>query len=359
VHDWLTGMRGGEKVLQELCRLFPEARVYTMIWFSGSVAPQIEERVVQTSFLQRLTGLTDYRNLLPLFPAAIRSLQVRNADLVISSSHAVAKGVRIPKGARHLCYLHTPMRYLWDDSGSYFAFGKGRRWKRAALGTIKPYLRRFDLHSCRTIDRLLANSATVRRRAEQVYLTRAEVVYPPVDIEFFHPDGRDPLGDYYLAVSALEPYKRIDLAIEAFRRIDRRLVVAGDGTLAAELRKSAPPNVELVGRVSDGELRALYRGCRAFILPGVEDFGMTVVEAQACGRPVICFGRGGAMETVIDGVTGVHFIPDTPEALRRAVLLAEQRDWHPGEIRRSAERFSADRFRSRMREVVAEMEAPR
>jgi glycosyltransferase involved in cell wall biosynthesis len=343
--------------LRELCLLFPEARVYTMISFSGTVAPEIEERVAETSFLQRLTGLTDYRNLLPLFPAAIRSLRIKDADLVISSSHAVAKGVRIPKGARHLCYLHTPMRYLWDESGAYFAFGKGRRWKRAALAAIKPYLKRFDLRSSRSIDRMLANSATVGRRAERVYGARPEVVHPPVDVDYFRPGAIERADDYYLSVSALEPYKRIDLVIEAFRGLDRKLVIAGDGTLASELRRNAPTNVSFAGRVSDEKLLSLYRGCRAFLLPGVEDFGMTVVEAQACGRPVICFGRGGAVETVLDGVTGVHFAPAAPDALRRAVLASEQRDWNSSEIRRNAERFSADRFRSRMREVVAEMGA--
>jgi len=343
--------------LRELCLLFPESRVYTMIWFPGSVAPDIEERIVQTSFLRFFTGLTDYRNLLPLYPAAIRSLRIEDADLVISSSHAVAKGVRIPKGAGHLCYLHTPMRYLWDDSGSYFAFGKGRRWKRAALGAIKPYLRQFDLRSSQTIDRWLANSATVRQRAECVYAAQAEVVYPPVDVDFFQPSDSERTGDYYLAVSALEPYKRIDLAIEAFQLLDRKLVIAGNGTLAAELRKSAPPNVAFAGRVSDDELLSLYRGCRAFLLPGVEDFGMTAVEAQACGRPVICFGHGGAVESVIDGMSGIHFTPDTPEALRRAILRSEDHDWRPGEIRGNAERFSAERFRTRMREIAVELGA--
>lgn len=355
VHDWLTGMRGGENVLRELCLIFPNSKVYTMLWERGSVDHQIESRVVQTSFLQGVRGLTNYRNFLPLFPAAIRSLRIADADLVISSSHAVAKAVRVPAGIPHISYIHTPMRYLWGPVNSHFAFGRGRRWKRAALGVVKPYLKRFDVRSAAPIDMVVANSENIRRRVQHAYGRDASVVYPPTDTEFFSPDPAEHAEGFYLVVSALEPTKRIDLAIEAFRTLGRRLVIVGDGTLKKDLQKFASAAVEFVGRVSNEELRRLYRRCRALILPGIEDFGLTPVEAQACGRPVVCYGEGGAVESVIDGQTGIHFRPQTASALIDAIQLIESRDWSGDVIRRNAERFSADIFRTRIRELVVEL----
>lgn len=355
VHDWLTGMRGGEKVLLELCRLFPRSRIYTLLWNRGSVHPEIEQRVVQTSFLAKLPAGVGYRNFLPLFPAAVRSLHIEQADLVISSSHAVAKGARVPRGVPHLSYIHTPARYLWDETGSYFVFGKGRRWKRLTLALVAPYLRRFDVRSAEPIDELIANSDNVRRRIEHAYGRDARVVYPPVDVDFFSPDPGIEAEDFYLVVSSLEPYKRVDLAVEAFRRLDRELVVVGGGTLEGELRAVAPGNVRFTGRVSDEELRDLYRRCRALVFPGVEDFGMTPVEAQACGRPVICYGSGGAVESVVNGETGVYFSPQTPEALTAAVQRFEQTSWDANACRRNSLRFSKSDFRGGILDAVAGM----
>jgi glycosyltransferase involved in cell wall biosynthesis len=335
--------------------LFPDSHVYTLVWDVGSVAPEIEQRVAQTSFLQKLRGLGDYRNLLPLFPAAVRSLRISGADLVISSSHAVAKGARIPDGVPHLCYLHTPMRYLWDESGAYFAFGRRRRFRRLALEAIKPYLKRFDRQSIGSIDCMAANSENVRKRAWAAYGMRAKVVYPPVDVEYFRPDAAEQPEDFYLIVSALEPYKRIDLALEAFRGLPRRLIVVGSGSLAADLRHDAPANVSFTGQISDAELRGYYRRARAFILPGVEDFGMAAVEAQGCGRPVICYAEGGGLESVIDGVTGVHFASHTARALADAIGRIESSDWSLEAIRANAERFSAPVFRARIAELGSQL----
>ncbi|MEX2301390.1 MAG: glycosyltransferase [Bryobacterales bacterium] len=349
VHDWLTGMRGGERVLLELCRLFPSARIHTLLWNRGSVDAEIEARVCETSFLQKLPGVASgYRGYLPLFPAAARSLAVRGADLVLSSSHAVAKGVRVERGVAHVSYVHTPMRYLWDDSGSYFRFGSGSAWKRAGLALVKPYLRRFDVETARAVDHFIANSETVRGRIQRFWGAEAATIPPPVDTDFFTPNGRTAGGDYYLIVSSLEPYKRIDLALEAFRRLKRPLVVAGGGTQERELRARAPGNVHFRGRVTDERLRELYRGCRALIFPGIEDFGMTAVEAQACGKPVICYGGGGVTESVVDGETGLHFRPQEPEALAEAVGRAERRVWDAAEIRRHSLKFSRSQFRVRM-----------
>ena len=351
-------MRGGEKVLLELVRLFPQADVFTLVWKRGSVSGEIESRVRQTSFLDRWPrAATAYRYYLPCFPAAVRSLDLAGYDLILSSSHAVAKGVRVPPGAVHVSYIHTPMRYLWDSSPDYFAFGAGRWWKRAALGIVAPWLRRFDRQSAQGVNHFVANSENVQGRIRRLYGAEATVIYPPVDTDFFTPAsaGEATPQDYYLVVSSLEPYKRIDLAVEAFSGGRRRLLVAGKGTLERDFRKRARPPVDFLGEVSDEKLRELYRRCRALIFPGLEDFGMVPVEAQACGRPVICYGAGGALETVIDGVTGVHFRPRTPEAILAAVERFENTTWSGARIRENSLRFSQQRFQNDMRSFLSRL----
>ena len=344
-------MRGGEKVLLELVRLLPSADVFTLLWNRGSVAAEIEARVRQTSFLERLPrAATAYRYYLPLFPAAARSLDLSGYDFILSSSHAVAKGARVPAGATHVSYIHTPMRYLWDSGPDYFAFGRNRWWQRAALAAAAPALRRFDLRSASGVDHFLANSENVRRRIRRLYGAEATVIHPPVDTDFFTP-GREP-EDYYLVVSPLAAYKRVDLAVKAFSGGARRLLVAGAGPMERELRALAGPGVEFLGWVSDPALRDLYRRSRAVIFPGREDFGLVPVEAQACGRPVVCYGEGGAVETVIDGRTGVHFRPQTSEALAAAVERLEAAEWDSAAIRRHSLEFSRQRFQERMKSYL-------
>jgi glycosyltransferase involved in cell wall biosynthesis len=349
VHDWLTGMRGGEKVLLELLRLFPAADLYTLLWNPGSVAGEIEARVKGVSFLQRLPyAARAYRYYLPLFPAAVRSLDLGAYDVVLTSSHAVAKGADVPPGTLHVCYLHTPMRYVWDNGPDCFRFGAGRWWKRPALSVAAPYLRRFDLRTARRVDFFIANSQNVRDRIRRIYHSDARVIPPPVDTGFFTPAGSEPSQGYYLMVSALEPHKRVDLAVDAFAGGRRKLLIAGSGTLDRELRTRARPPVEFLGHVPDRELRELYRHCRAVILPGSEDFGIVPVEAQACGRPVAAFGAGGALETVEDGITGVHFRPQTGRALIEAVERLETIRWDNALIRQRSRAFSQQKFRDRM-----------
>ncbi len=347
VHDWLTGMRGGEKVLAEFIRLLPDADVFTLVWKRGNVTAEIEKRVHGVSLLDKLPlARQAYRYYLPLFPIAARSLDLSGYDLVISSSHAVAKGVCVPAGATHISYIHTPMRYVWDNREDYFRFGSGRLWKRAALAIVAPYLRRFDRRTALSVDWFLANSETVHARISSIYGAGATVVYPPVDTDFFTPSSDlRPAGDYYLVVSSLEPYKRIDLAVDAFSGGPRRLLVAGKGTLGKDLHTRARPPVEFLGEVSDERLRDLYRNCRALVFPGREDFGMVPVEAQACGRPVVCFGEGGATETVVDGCTGVHFRPQTAGSLLAAVEKLEAMEWDSRAIRQQSLSFSRHRFR--------------
>ena len=248
VHDWLTGMRGGEKALLELCRLFPSAEIHTLLWNRGTVHPEIESRVRQTSFLQRLPrSATAYRNYLPLFPAAVRSLSIQDVDLVISSSHAVAKGARVPPNVPHVSYIYTPMRYLWDDAGNYFRFGRRRHPKRLALALVAPYLRRFDLKTASSVDHFIAISENIRRRIQRVYRVDATVIPPPVDTDFYRPADQPKEKDYYLVVSSLEPYKRIDLAIEAFHRLRRPLLVAGSGSQEKELCRLGGERVRWLG----------------------------------------------------------------------------------------------------------------
>jgi glycosyltransferase involved in cell wall biosynthesis len=346
VHDWLTGMRGGEKVLEALCGLFPGASVFTMVHVRGTVSPAIERLGPHGSLLSRLPGVARYyRQLLPVFPFIIEQFDVDEFDLVISSSHCAAKSVVAPRRARHLCYCFTPMRYAWDQFDAYFGsdrVGVRSRLMRPALGALA----RWDASTAGRPDRYVAISQYVADRIGRYYNRRsAAVVYPPVDTEFYTPAGGDE-GDegYYLVVSALVPYKRLEVAIEACARAGRRLKVVGDGPEAARLRQLAGSTVEFLGSVSDAEVRRQYRGARAVLLPGEEDFGIVPVEAQACGRPVVALGRGGSRETVVDGRTGVLVDSPTGEAFAAGIANLEQLALDPQAIRAHAVRFSRERF---------------
>jgi glycosyltransferase involved in cell wall biosynthesis len=363
VHDWLTGLRGGERVLDELARLFPGADLHTLVHVPGSTTARIDALRIHTSPLQRWSGSArHYRELLPLLPWAIRQLRLDGYDLVVSVHHAMAKAARIAPGTPHLCYCLTPMRYAWDAVDVYL----GRGLRRAAAAPLLAALRRFDRHTARPaqVTRVVAISEYVRRRVERHWRRDATIVYPPVDVDAFRPDGRPP-DDFYLLVGAFVPYKRTDLALEAFGRLGRRLVVVGDGPARAALAQRAPRNVELVGRVPEAELVRLYARCRALVYPQEEDFGIAALEAQACGRPVIAFQRGGAAETVLhlDGppdtaarATGIGFAAQTADALVEAVRRFEAAEpyFDPKLVRSHAERFSAPRFRDEfLREVQA------
>jgi glycosyltransferase involved in cell wall biosynthesis len=354
IQDWLTGMRGGEKVLAALGGIFPAADIFTLFYQPDRVSDGINSHRVFASPLNRLPGvLRYYRNLLPLMPRAIESFDLRGYDLAISSSHAVAKGVRVPAGVPHICYCHTPMRYLWAASSDYFQVDFGSIVKRPALGMFAPWLRRWDVRASRSVTQFLANSENVRSRIADAYGRDARVVYPPVDTDFFTPDPRRPAAeDYYLVVSALEPYKRIDLAIRATRRLGRRLIVAGRGSQARALQRIAGRDVEFTGWIDDQQLRELYRGCRALLFPGLEDFGMCPVEAQACGRPVIAYGRGGALESIHDRVTGLFFAEQTVESLVEAMETFEILPFDPTAARRNSLRFSQANFEMGIRASV-------
>ncbi len=358
VHDWLTGMRGGERVLEELALWFPDADLYTLVFDPGSTSPAIERLRIHASPLSRMPGAArHYRKLLPLFPWAIQRFELSDCDLVISTSHAVAKGVRVARGIPHLCYCFTPMRYIWDQADAYL----GRAGFRIAAAPLLQYLRRFDLRTSGPdhVQRFVACSANVALRIRRCYGREAQVVYPPVALDRFLPSGKAP-EDFYLMVAGCVPYKQEQLAIDAFRGLDRQLRVAGDGPLRRQLEARAPGNVEFLGRVCDDELARLYANCRALVFPSDEDFGLVPLEAQASGRPVIAFGRGGARETVVDHggahpPTGVWFHEASAASLVAALRRFEalESDFDPEAIRAHAEQFSRERFRGLLQREIA------
>jgi glycosyltransferase involved in cell wall biosynthesis len=347
-------MRGGEKVLLSLARIFPDAPIFTLLHVRGSVAPELEAHEIRTSFVQRLPAVaTLYRHYLPLFPAAAQSFDLGGFDLVVSSSHCAAKGVRPAPGARHLCYCHTPMRYVWDRYDDYFGPGRASALTRLVARAVAPRLRAWDVRSAARVHRFAANSEWVRERIRRYYGRDAVVIPPPVDTSFFTP-GEDRPGSYDLVVSALAPYKRLDLVLDAYRGTGRPLRIVGTGPEEARLRSLAPPEAAFLGRVTDDELRALYRGCRAVLMPGVEDAGIVPLEALACGRPAVVFVRGGGAETVEHGRTGLVFQEPTAAALRAAVSHLQTARFDRLALRARAEARSRDVFEERVRAFVAE-----
>lgn len=348
VHYWLLGMRGGEAVVEALCRMLPDADIFTLFYQPEMVSPLLRSRRIVTSFLNPLRN--HYRSLLPLMPMALESFDLRGYDLVVSSESGPAKGVIVPSAARHVCYCHTPMRYLWDLYPAYRNEFTRSRFMRSLMTPLANYLRLWDYASAARVDRFVANSRNVQRRVRKTYRRRCTVIYPPVAVERFH---CEPAEDYFLTVGELVQYKRFDVAVRAFARNGRRLRLAGDGPQYRELRRLASPNVEFLGRVRDDELRTLYARCRAFVMPGEEDFGITAVEAQASGKPVIALGRGGVLESV-PPEGGIFFEEAEPTALEAALREFEQREasFDGLQLQSIAERFSTEVFESRMAGVL-------
>jgi glycosyltransferase involved in cell wall biosynthesis len=343
VHDWLTGTRGGERVLRELSLLFPDATLFTLFHFPGTVPVDVERLEIRTTFVQRLVAPgRDYRRLLPLFFPAAETWDLTGFDLVLSSSHCVAKNARKDARAAHVCYCHTPVRYLHDQFEAYF---RGRRAPvRALAAAARLPLAAWDRAAASRVDAFLANSENVRGRIRQLYGRESRLVFPPADTEFFTPDPSVRRSGL-LVVSALAPYKRVDDAIAAANRARLPLTIAGFGPEEARLRRLAGETVRFAGTPSDEELRELYRSAEAVLMPGEEDFGIVPVEAQACGTPVVALGRGGATESVADGVTGVLFAEPGAGPLLEALDRLRRLRPDPEAAVRSAGRFSRERFR--------------
>jgi glycosyltransferase involved in cell wall biosynthesis len=355
VHDWLTGMRGGEKVLEAIAEIYPQADLFTLVHVRGSVSPAIESLPIRTSFIQQLPAADRlYRHYLPLFPVAVEQFDLREYDLVISSSHCAVKAVIPQARARHVCYCHSPMRYAWDQFGEYFGTGRTGRVGETLYRPVMAWLARWDASTAPRVHRFLANSAFVASRIRRYYGRDATVLYPPVDTEFYHPGGAAP-GDVFLVVSALVPYKRVDLAIAACRRSGAALRIVGEGPDRERLERQANGTVTFLGRVSDEAVREEYRRARAVILPGTEDFGIVPVEAQACGRPVVAFARGGALESVVDGVTGTFFATPSVDSLADALSRLAAIRVDAARIRENALRFSRTRFVRELQALIAEI----
>ena len=357
LHYWLTNVRGGEKVLAALGEIFPKADVFTHAYVPGNMEGMFDGRKVTESFIARLPlGRSHPQAYLPLMPAASRSLKLDGYDLIVSSESGPIKGIRKPSGARHICYCHTPMRYLWDMHDEYYrTAGLGGK---IAMSLFTGYLRKEDLKSADAVDEFVANSAFVAERIKRIYGRDSAVVHPPVDVEFFSAAGRPadlPFdGEYYLYVGELRDYKRPDLAVKAAARMNRNLVVVGNGKLRNALGRDVGGlgNVLFAGRKVGDELRSLYAGAKALLFPGIEDFGIVPVEAQAAGTPVVALGKGGALETVVDGETGLFFRDQTVESLCHAMEELECRNWSADACRSNAARFSKCRFLDEMQKSI-------
>lgn len=358
IHDWLTGMRGGEKVLEVLCEIFQAADLYTLVHIKGSVSSIIENRRVNTSFIQKMPfSKTRYRLYLPLFPMAIEGFDLRGYDLIISSSHCAAKGVIPPPGALHISYIYTPMRYVWDMYHDYFAH-KGAV-SGGVIRAISNYLRMWDVTSSSRVDEFAAISGHVADRVKKYYRRDSAVIYPPVDAGRFKLRVSG-VRDYFLVVSAFAPYKRIDLAVEAFNRMGLKLKIIGTGQDEKKIKAMAGKNIEFIGWRTDEDIAEYYHGCRALIFPGEEDFGIVPLEAMASGRPVVAFGKGGALETILPehsrNPTGVFFLEQTAEALVDAVRRFEAMEGRfvPKAIREHALAFDRPIFKEKLRVFIAD-----
>ncbi|MFQ5673866.1 MAG: glycosyltransferase [Nitrospinales bacterium] len=379
VHDWLTGMRGGEKCLEVFCRLYPEADLFTLLHIPGTVSPVIEGMRIKTSFLQSLPGVArNYRYYLPAMPLAVGQFDLSQYHLVLSSSHCVAKGVTTGRDSIHICYCYTPMRYIWDQYDQYFGPARSGALVSTAMRVLRPRLKAWDVRSSRGVDYFVAISRHVQKRIQSCYRRDATVIYPPVDTKFYSPAGEEKPEDFFLMVSAFAPYKRLDLAVEAFKKLGYPLKIIGSGQQLRRLKDAAAPNIEFLGWLPDEEIRSHYARCRAFIFPGEEDFGITPLEAQGMGRPVIAFSRGGALETVIPEKhswkpewdipedktkhpTGVFFHEQTPDALVSAVRFFEsiENRFDPEQIRRHARQFDVEVFSRRIRAYIENKISPR
>ena len=344
IHDWLTGFRGGEKCLEVLCQLFPTAPIHTLLHVRGSLPPSIENHPIRPSFLQKIPRIGKYyRYSLPVMPLAA-NWRIEDCDLVYSLSHAVAKSAKAPRGVPHVCYCFTPMRYAWHMKGSYFA-DRAQGLKARAVDLLMSSLRSWDRRTSSRVSHFIAISETVRKRIRECYGRESVVIYPPADTEYYHPDPSVRREDYYLILSAFAPYKRVDLAIEACNRLQKRLVIIGSGQDEARLKSLAGPTVEFLGWQPDTVLRDHLRRCRALLFPGEEDYGIVPVEANACGTPVIAFAKGGATETIVplgrDGATGAWFEEQKLESLIAALeaFERERERLDPVVARKQAEKF--------------------
>jgi glycosyltransferase involved in cell wall biosynthesis len=346
VHDWLTGMRGGEKVLEALIEIFPACHIYTLVYMPDKISNKIKSRPIITSDLQKMPFVkSKYRTFLPFMPAQIESFNLKEYDLIISSSHCVAKGAIPHPGQIHISYVFSPMRYIWDQFWNYFSREKVGFVKSKIAKYISTYLRTWDIASLNRVDHFIAISEFVKSRIKRFYNRDASVIYPPVDIGKYRFDAKMEKQDFYLIVSALVPYKKIDIAIELFNRNGEKLKIIGTGPEYKKLKRMAKGNIQFLKYIPDSEIKMYYKKARAFIFPGTEDFGMTMVESIASGTPVVAYHRGGATEIIKEGVSGVFFEQQTPEALACGIAKLGKYKFTSEEMFESIKIFSKDNFK--------------
>lgn len=350
LHDYLNQAGGAERVLLALTKLYPEAPIFTLVHDAKHLSG-FNDKVIKTSFLQKMPGSQSHiRWYLPLMPTAVEQLNLNDFDVVISSSSALIKGVITQPQTMHICYCHTPTRYLWSEAHSYAKEIKEGRLIKHFLPFMLNRLRAWDQLASQRVDHFIANSKFVAQRIKNYYHRSSEVIYPPVDTENFYISPE--LGNYYLAVSRLKPYKKVDLVVKAFNKLNLPLKIIGAGEEEARLRQMAKPNIEFLGPVSEEKKREYFSKCLAFINPQEEDWGITPIEAMASGRPVIAYGKGGVLETVLDGSTGKFFDEQSWEALIDTVLKFKPRDYDPQLIKNHAEQFNTKNFYDKMKNFV-------
>jgi len=358
VHEFLTQLGGAERVLEVLHDLFPNAPVHTIVHDKKKTDNNFVKWNVKTSFLQKLPfGITHYKWFLALMPSAIESFKFEGFDVVFSDASAFAKGIKVPKKIPHICYCHTPTRYLWQMEDEYVASQPYPAWALALARLVLAWQRRWDYKAASRVTRFIANSSEVQNRIKKHYNRDSIVIYPPIRTDFFIPKV-NPSRDYFLAAGRLEPYKRFDIIIEACRKLSLPLKIAGTGSLETSLKKQYGGSVEFLGRVTDEELRSLYQNARAFVFPAYEDAGMMMVESLACGTPVIAFGKGGALEFIERGKHGVLFEEQTVESLIGAISEFKTMEFDQKILREQAEKFSVEVFKGQIRNVINEY-APR
>ncbi|MBN1788443.1 MAG: glycosyltransferase [Sedimentisphaerales bacterium] len=360
VCDWLTGMRGGERCLEAACQLYPKADIFTLVHVPGSVSKQIESHNIYTSYIQKLPGQIDnFRRYLPLFPNAIKKFDLSDYDIVLSFSHCVAKGAKHLAKVPHICYCFTPMRYAWELRSEYLK--RINFLKRGPVNLILDYLKRWDCRTASNVTHFIATSKHIQDRIKKSYNRDSEIIYPPVDCSRFSLSTKD--DGYYLVLSALVPYKRIDIAVEAFSDFGRDLLVIGSGPEMENLKNNAARNIHFLGDLDDKQVAQYLQKCTALIFPGIEDFGIAPLEAQACGKGVIAYGKGGVLETVmpLEGIsyksgtpTGIFFHEQDPPALKQAVVKFEERrdQISPQACRNNALRFNLPVFQKNIDKYI-------
>lgn len=352
VHDWLTNMGGSEQVIINFKKIYKDAPIYTTFYNPSNLDEQLQNIDVRTSFLQGKKMVTNHKKYFPLMPLAFRLFNLKEYDVVLSSSSSCSKGVKVRKDALHICYCHTPMRYAWDKQEDYIK--DMNIIKKIVLKVFLWFMRKWDVRSAKRVDYFIANSTAVRERIKKCYNRESTVINPPVRCNLFNISNTD--GDYYFIVSRFVPYKRFDLAVQACSELGRKLIIIGDGPERKNLEKLANGNVIFLGKQPDEVVKKYMEECRAFIFPGEEDFGITPVEAMACGRPVIAYGKGGVLDTVVDKKTGLLFKEQTVESLKKAILEFEQMKFDKTEIRNQALKFNEEAFREKIKKFVEEKE---